>query len=210
MPNGDVSNLKANFIVNDVVDVLNATSDISVVSDNRVANCKEHPEKQYELFCQDCFKLICFKCVSNWGTCGLHKYESIETVAVNYRRDLEGFLQQKVEQLPSFMKHANALDQLRKKQLVRVSEVTKQISDTFAMHIDCMKHREDELIEQALQAHEEHKNGLSCEIDRVELEQAKIHTTIDFCQEMLEINDPTLFLQNYAQMKDKVCIVCFL
>jgi hypothetical protein len=201
--------------VNDVVDALNSTGDLAPTNDmaptasrnetTSASCCTDHPEKECELFCRNCSKLICYKCVSNWGTCGQHSYESIDTAAKEYRKNVEDFLQKKEDMLPSAIKHVEILTRMKVKQSENVTDVTKQISDTFAKHVESLKKREEALIKQAIDMHLKNDDGLSYEVDRVQLEQAKIQNTIHFCHTILD-HDPALFLQEYTQVKDKVCM----
>jgi hypothetical protein len=197
--------------VNDVVDALNdlaPTNNMApTASRNETTNascCTDHPEKECELFCRNCSKLICYKCVSNWGTCGQHSYESIDTAAKEYRKNVEDFLQKKEDMLPSAIKHVEVLTRMKVKQSENVADVTKQISDTFGKHVESLKKREEALIKQAIDMHLKN-DDLFYEVDRVRLEQAKIQNTIDFCRTILD-HDPALFLQEYTQVKDKVCM----
>ena len=181
----------------------------STVAANKPANptkCEDHPEKEYELFCQTCSKLICYKCISNWGACGQHRYESIDTVSKTYQNAVNNFLKKRVELLPSFVKHAVILTKMKEEQSDNVHEVTKQISHTFAKHIEDMKVRETMLMTQAFEMQKKNEEDLSSELDRVQLEQAKIENTIEFCHKILELNDPVQFLEMYIQAKDKVGI----
>ena len=226
IPDGDVSNLKSNFYVKNVLDVLhsgpyeslagnevatgdaaagNAGATAAKISEKVNATCcKDHPEKECELFCQSCSKLICYKCVSNWGTCGQHSYESIETVVKEYRIKVEEYLCKKQELLPSVIKHIGVLAEMKGKQSDNVSDVTKDISDTFAKHVESLKIREEALIQQALDMQWGNADSLTHELDKANLELAKTENIIQFCHNILDLQDPVLFLKTYSDLKDKV------
>ena len=226
IPDGDVSKLKSNFFVKNVLDVLHSvpyetlagneveTGDASAANTGATAAiiyekvnatcCNEHPEKECELFCQNCSKLICYKCVSNWGTCGQHSYESIDTVVKDYRIKVEEYLRKKEELLPSVIKHIGVLAEMKGKQSDNVSDITKDISDTFAKHVDNLKLREEALIQQALDMQWGNADSLTHELDKVNLELAKTENTIQFCHSILDLQDPVLFLKTYSDLKDKV------
>ncbi len=185
------------------------TADVApTVSTNetiRATCCKNHPEKECELFCQNCSKLICYICVSNWGTCGKHLYESIDTVVKEYRKNVEEFLRKKEELLPSVVKHVAVLAEMKTKQSDSVFDVAKHISDTFAGHVESLKKREEILTKQAFDMQWKNDDNLSYEVDKVQLELAKLDNTIEFCRKILDLSDPVLFLQAYSDVKEKVC-----
>lgn len=191
--------------MNNVLDALNSATRAASEErqeTNPSISCKIHPEKECELFCEHCSKLICYKCISNWGTCSQHKYESIETTVKVRRKNVEDFLQKQEEFLPSVKKHLGVLEDMKIKQAGKVFEVNQQISDTFAKHSESLKKRKEMLLKQAFDLHD---CGLSSEVDRVQVEQAKIENTIEFCQKILDVDDPALFLEKYVEVKDEVC-----
>ena len=166
--------------------------------------CKDHAGKECELFCQNCFKLICFECISKWGNCIHHSYESIDMAAKEYRENVKGFVQKKEELLPSVIKHGVVLEDMREKQSLNIASVTNQILETFAKQIENLEKRRDALTQQVFDVQMKNDDCLSSEVDRVQIEQAKIANTIDICNQIIDVNDPALFLQKYIQVRDKV------
>ena len=208
VPNGDVSNLKPNYFVNNAVNALGSIDDASLnvlmTSTTTTSCCKNHPEKECELFCKDCSKLICYKCVSNWGTCSKHSYESIDTAVKEFQKHIEDFLQKQEARLPLVVQHSAILAEMKAKQSENVIEVSQRISDSFAKHMESLKQRQDTLVQQAFDMQWKNDDGLSSEVERVQLEQAKIENTIEFCQKILTHENPVLFLEEFTQEKVQV------
>ena len=203
---GPYETLAGNKVATGDVTAGNAGASAATVNQKVNATCcQDHPEKECELFCQNCSKLICYKCVSNWGTCGQHLYESIDTAVKDYRIKVEEYLCKKQELLPCVIKHIGVLAEMKGKQSDNVSDVTKDISDTFAKHVECLKIREAALIQQALDMQWGNTGSLTDELDKVYLELAKTENTIQFCRNILDLQDPVLFLKTYSDLKDKVC-----
>ncbi|XP_028399521.1 tripartite motif containing 13-like [Dendronephthya gigantea] len=216
VPDGDVSNLNRNFQLNEIVDVFNsmtcAVPNDEGLSENSptdatqacLANqttCKDHTGKECELFCQNCFKLICFECISKWGTCTQHLYESIDVVAKEFRENIKEFVRKKEEQLPSVIKHGVVLEDMREKQSLNSASVTNEILETFGKQIENLEKRRDALTNQVVDMQLKNDDCVASEVDRVRIEQAKIENTIEFCNKIIDVNDSALFLQKYIQVK---------
>ena len=208
VPNGDVSNLRPNFFVNNAVDALSSMdcAPLTALVTNTTATswCRNHPEKECELFCKDCSKLICFKCVSNWGTCSKHSYESTDTAIKEFQKNIEDFMQKQEARLPSVIQHGAILAEMKANQSENVIGVSKQISDSFAKHMDSLKQRQENLVQQAFDMQGKNEDDISSEVERVQLQQAKIENAIEFCKTILAHENPALFLEDFTEEKIQV------
>ena len=166
--------------------------------------CTLHPESVCELFCRDCSKLICYKCVSHWGTCGQHSYDDITTVVEECRLSVRDWALKKNNSLSRVMKHSSALAEVRDAQTADFLQVTIVITDTFEMYIDSLKSRQEAMLQKAFNIHEKNLADLTLEVDRLSIKQATMESEIGVCNNMICLDDPTQFLQEYNRLKDKV------
>ena len=206
IPNGDVSNLTRNYLVDSVVDNLKSAKDAATCepAPEFATVCKNHPEKACELFCENCLKHVCSKCTSTGGTCNQHKYESIGRAVRRCRKNVERLLQKNEKLLLSVGRRSALLDELKAMQFDNVLEVSRQISDIFAKHNEQLEYRKAALELQAFDIQWQNEDNLSLEEERVQLEQNKIENTIKLCRKILDIQDPVLFLQTSSGIQDKV------
>lgn len=207
VPDGDVSNFNPNFFVNSLLEMMNLMNEVTLTTDcNSTPHCQTHVEKACELYCEDCSRLICYRCIAKWGNCHIHSYTDIEEAEKKIRKIVEDFWQKGAQQLHIVKQHLALLDAMKAKQVANIAEVCEQIEETFEKHMKHLKSRKDELYRQAFmyQLSDDDKESLNKELDRVQVEQAKITNMVEFCTKMLEIDNPVMFIQKYYGVKDKV------
>lgn len=102
------------------------------------------------------------------------------------------------------MKHSSALAEVRDAQTADFLQVTKVITDTFEMYIDSLKSRQEAMLQKAFNIHEKNLADLTLEVDRLSIKQATMESEIGVCNNMICLDDPTQFLQEYNRLKDKV------
>ena len=106
MPDKDVSNFRANFLVNNLMELSSLNTVILTGSPDGQANsttqCSIHAGRTCELYCEDCSKLICYQCIAKWADCHQHKYKDASEVVGHFRQVLED-LSSKGEQRYSYI-----------------------------------------------------------------------------------------------------------
>lgn len=170
--------------------------------------CTDHPEKECELFCLDCSKFICSECKSNWWSlCSyLHDRQTIHKAAKKNRKCIKEFLEEKEKFLAAADERLAALAEIRTRETARALGVSREISAAFTKHINSLKSRQEALMRKASELKQKNDDVVSSEVNQVQLKKAQFKRVIDFCSETQDIEDPVLFLQKYAAIKDQVCI----
>ena len=191
--------------MNSLVEVVSLTNDVTTTNDPCSApHCPSHSERECELYCQDCSKLICYQCIAKWGNCHEHLYQDVQEIAKGFRKTVKEFSQRGEQFLPTVEQHLGLLEDLKAKQVANVAEVCGRMADTFDRHIKGLKQRKEELVQVVFTFVRQNNEGLHGELDRVQMEQAKLANVVEFCSKMLTINNPALFVQKYCEAKDKV------
>ncbi len=189
IPPSGVSGLKSAFHINRLSEILDSASSEREGASNITPSrkvplyCPEHANKELELYCQTCEKLICSKCGLRGGDHQSHEYEEIS----------EAFERYKEEVTPSLEKQRKRINEALTELGTRRDEISNQrqtikadIHNTIGRLHTILVDRETELIGQLDEMTQGKMKNLAAQEDHLETLQARLSSCLLFLEERLK------------------------
>lgn len=207
VPDSDVSKLSPNFVMNSLLEMVSLTNEVHVPTTHGdsadTLHCPSHEGRECELYCNDCSKLICFRCIVKWGDCHDHSYRDVIETANKFRENIQEFSEKRKRLLPTVEQHLSLLQGMKAEQVANLADVCEMIEESFRSHVDNLNIRKNELVATASMTQWQGEEGLLAELDRVQLERAKLANTVEFCEKIIEIESPAMFVQKYCEVRER-------
>ena len=203
VPDGDVLKLSPNFFVNNLLEMVSVTNEIENNSEN-IPHCLSHEGRECELYCRDCSKLICFQCIVKWGACHDHSYCDVTEIANTFRAVILDYSDERKQLLPKVEQHLGLLQDMKARQVGNIADVCDAIEESFQKHVTNLNNRKSELVGSIYLAQEQGEDRLNNELDYMQVEKAKVTTTVEFCEKIIRIENPAIFVQKYLEVKERV------
>ncbi len=197
IPPSGVSGLQSAFHIHDLLEIQKSlkkdqdsggASNITTPSKKVFLYCPEHANKEPELYCQTCEKLICSKCVYRGGQHHSHDYEEISEAFKRYKEEVTPSL----DSMKEIMKRINeALTELgtRRDEISNQSQtIEADIHNTIGRLRTILEIRETELIGQLHAMTQGKMEKLATQEDNLETFQAQLSSCLHFIEESLKIN----------------------
>ncbi len=205
IPHSGVAGLQAAFHINYLLEIQDslqklkvapATVEGAVGRDGSSLNpvwkasyCSEHPERELELYCEPCEKLICFHCAIKGGSHHTHDHKLLDKAYENYSKEIISSFEPMEKQLTTI---SIALAQLD----IRCGEVTDQqatietyIHDTMRKLREILYARETSLIGRLHQMTRDKLKKLAVQKDQLETTQAQLSSCFQFMRESLKTSN---------------------
>ena len=148
--------------------------------------CSEHSEKELELYCETCGKLICCYCAIKGGTHHTHDHELLKKAYERYSKEIASSFEPMERQLNVVR---NVLAQIS----TRCGEITSQqaviktdIHNTMKKLHDILHARETSLINQLHQITQAKLKALAAQKDQLETTQAQLSSCLEFMKESVK------------------------
>ena len=151
----------------------------------KARHCFDHAGKEFELYCETCEELICWKCIAKCGKHPEHDYEELDQAFEKYRQEITSSLELLEMQVTIIKKALAQFDQ-------RWGEISDQraatavnIHVTFRRLREVLDARETELVGQLNTATQEKLKGLAVQRDQIETTLAQLCSCLHFMRESL-------------------------
>ena len=198
IPDRGVAGLQSAFHINRFLEIkeslrrpenIAATLEEAVPTDvnpvKKASHCFVHEDKELELYCETCEKLICMRCALKDGMHHDHDYKDIRQAFRKYKEEISSSLEP-IENQVTIMKEA--LAQLN----TRCGEISNQrtatavnIHGTIRRLQEVLDDRETELIGQLDQVTQGKLKGLAVQRDQIETTLAQLCSCLHFMRESL-------------------------
>ena len=160
-----------------------APTDVNPVK--KASHCFVHEDKELELYCETCGKLICTRCALKGGKHHDHSYEELEEAFRKYKEEIASSLEPMEKQVTIMKETLAQLD-------ARCGEISDQraatavnIHSTFRRLQEVLDVRETELIGQLDQVTQGKLKGLAVQRDQIETTLAQLCSCLHFMRESL-------------------------
>ena len=203
VPYGDVLKLSPNFFVNNLLEMVSLMNEIENNSEN-IPHCLSHEGRECELYCRDCSKLICFQCIVKWGACHDHLYCDVTEIANASRATILDYSEERKQLLPKVEQHVDLLQDMKARQVGNIADVCDAMEESFQKHVTNLNNRKRELVQSIYLAQGQGEDSLNNELDRMQVEKAKVVNTLEFCEKIIRIENPGIFVQKYLEVKERV------
>ncbi len=192
IPPSGVSSLQSAFHINHLLEIQESfkksegsasskregASNITTPSKKVLLYCPEHNNKELELYCQTCEKLICSKCGLRGGKHQSHEYEDIEEAFGRYKEEM-------TPSLESMEKQRKRINEALTELGTRRDEISNQ-RQTIEADIRSRHFRETELIGQLHAMTQGKMKNLAAQEDHLETLQAQLSSCLLFLEESLK------------------------
>ena len=168
--------------------------------------CFEHVERELELYCETCGKLICYKCGLKGGKHHSHDYEELDQAFEKYKKEITSSIEPMEKQV-AIIKKALALIEQRCGEISDQREaIENNVHITFRRLREVLTVRETELIGQIHQMTQGKLKGLAAKSDQIETTLAKLNSCLHFMGESIKLGNKSDVLMMKAntvhQMKE--------
>ena len=198
VPDRGVAGLKPAFYINRLIEILEKPENPATtlkkatpVSANlgKASHCFVHKGKEFELYCETCEELICFKCALKGGKHHDHDYEELDQAFMKYKEEITPWLEPMEKQVATI-----------KQALAQIETCSGEISDqraatadnihvTFGKLREVLNIRETELIGQLDQMTQGKLKNLAAQSDQIETTLAQLSSCLHFMRETLRIGN---------------------
>ena len=152
----------------------------------KTSYCSEHSEKELELYCETCGKLICFHCAIKGGKHHTHDHELLSNAYEKYSKEIAPAFEPMEKQLTTIDRALARLDS-------RCGEITDHqvaietdIHNTMRRLREILYTRETSLIDQLHQITQGKLKELAAQKDQLETTQAQLSSCLEFMKESLK------------------------
>ncbi len=195
IPASGVSGLATAFHINHLLDIYNAfhkkvPDPVEVAGATKpnsmkmVSYCSEHREKELELYCDTCGRLICWKCTKSRG--GKHHSHNYDEAFQQYEEEIKSSLEPMDKQLMSINEVLIQLDKQSGELADHQVAVEADIHNTMRRLREVLFARETSLIAQLHRITQGKLKELSVRKDRIETTQAQLSSCLEFMKESLK------------------------
>ena len=168
--------------------------------------CEDHGDKELELYCETCEKLICSHCALKGGNHHTHDYQLVTVAYERYKEEITPSLAPMEKQLIAIGKGLALLDE----RVVEVSEqgtnIEARIHKTIEQLHKLLDVRRTELVAQLQQVTGQRVKGLVTQKDQLEVLQLQVRSCLEFVRKSLDTDKQREVLQGRAvvakQLKD--------
>ncbi len=148
--------------------------------------CSEHADRELELYCETCNKLICYKCVAKGGKHRDHDFDPLDEAFKKYKGEITSSLEPMKKQLKTIHTALAQLD-------TRSGEISDQrvtieasIHNTIRRLHEILDVRKTELIGQLHQIIQRKLKNIAFQRDQMETIQAQLNSCIHFVTDSLK------------------------
>ena len=173
---------------------------------NAAQFCFEHVERELELYCETCGKLICYKCVIKGGKHHSHDYEELDQAFEKYKKEIASLIEPMEKQV-AIIKKALALIEQRCGEISNQREaIENNVHVTFKRLREVLTVRETDLICQLNKMTQRKLKGLAAKSDQIETTLAQLNSCLHFMGESIKLGNKSDVLMMKAntvhQMKE--------
>ena len=174
------------FSSHKIVSIDKLTEDVTnlVPLVQKVLQCSDHTDKQLDLFCETCEKMICRDCIVKVHRD--HQYDLARDAFPKHKEVITASLQPVDQQLASVNKALEGV-------MIQCSKITDQsqtmeveIKGSIRQVIEALEARQEELIAQLDQMTQQKLKALASQQDQLELIAVRLKSCRDFVQESLK------------------------
>ena len=179
--------------------IMNAAS-----STHAVKHCREHLEKEVDLYCETCRELVCYKCVIRSGKHQNHDYKEIDQALLEYEEWIVASVEPMEKQVTTITKALGQLD-------ARCGEISDQraankdkVHVTFKRLREVLDVRETELIGQLDEMTQSKLKGLATQRDQIETTLTQLNSCLYFMKESLKTGNKLDMLMMKMNTEEQV------
>ena len=173
-------------------------------STHAVKHCREHLEKEVDLYCETCRELVCYKCVIRGGKHQNHDYKEIDQAFLEYKEWIVASVEPMEKQVTTITKALRQLD-------ARCGEISDQraankdkVHATFKRLREVLDVRETELIGQLDGMTQSKLKGLAAQRDQIETTLTQLNSCLYFMRESLKTGNKLDMLMMKMNMEEQV------
>ena len=155
-------------------------------STHAVKHCREHLEKEIDLYCETCRELVCYKCVIRGGKHQNHDYKEIDQAFLEHKEWIVASVEPMEKQVTTITKALAQLD-------ARCGEISdKRAANKDKVHVtfkrlrEVLDVRETELIDQLDGMTQSKLKGLAAQRDQIETTLTQLNSCLYFMRESLK------------------------
>ena len=155
----------------------------------KVRYCTVHKDRELELYCETCEKLICLRCIMKGDMHHSHEYEDLNKSFDKYKEEITSSLEP-MEKHAETVKKALANLNTRCREITDQQSVAKnEIRDGFTQIRDVLRVREGELLTQVEELAQEKLKGLEIQRGQMDFTLAQLTSCINFTRESIKTNN---------------------
>ena len=173
-------------------------------STHAVKHCREHLEKEVDLYCETCRELVCYKCVIRGGKHQNHDYKEIDQAFLEYKEWIVASVEPMEKQVTTITKALGQLD-------ARCGEISDQreankdkVHVTFKRLREVLDVRETELIGQLDGMTQSKLKGLAAHRDQIETTLTQLNSCLYFIRESLKTGNKLDMLMMKMNTEEQV------
>ena len=173
-------------------------------STHAVKHCREHLEKEVDLYCGTCRELVCYKCVIRGGKHQNHDYKEIDQAFLEYKEWIVASVEPMEKQVTTISKALALLD-------ARCGEISDQqaankdkVHATFKRLREVLDVRETELIGQLDGMTQSKLKGLAAQRDQIETTLTQLNSCLYFMGESLKTGNKLDMLMMKMNTEEQV------
>ncbi len=200
IPASGVSGLQSAFHINHLLEIQESfkktkdsasseregASNISTPSKKVPLYCPEHVNKELELYCQICSKLICLKCIIKGGKHQNHDCVEISETFERYKEEVTPSLGSMEKQMKRINEALTELETRRSEISHQRQTIEPYIHNTIGRLHNILEVRETELIGQLHRITQGKMKNLAAQEDHLESIQAQLSSCLLFLEESLK------------------------
>ena len=200
VPETGVSGLQSAFHINHLLEIVEehkkekdtaiaeTTESVAtgVALQQQSSHCTEHVDEELKLYCETCSEVICYKCVTKWGTHHSHDYQSISDAFEKHKDEISTFLEPMGNQLTRIDQALTDLETCSAEVDVRQDIVEGNIEGTVReLHI-VLEARKTNLLNRLQEISRSKHKRLAAQKDQLETTQAQLHSCEGFVQQSIK------------------------
>ena len=200
IPARGVAGLQSAFHINNLLEILEdsantlentpVTPERATPTDlnpvNEASHCFVHEDKELELYCETCGKLICLKCVTKSGKHYSHDYEESNVAFEKYKEDIMSSLEPMEKQVTTIKKALALIEKCRGEISEQREAIEDNIHVTFRRLQEVLTVRETELIGRLHKITQGKLKRLAAQIDQIETTLAQLDSCLHFMRESIK------------------------
>ena len=200
IPARGVAGLQSAFHINNLLEILEdsarkldnapATPERAAPTDlnpgNKASRCFVHEDKQLELYCETCGKLICLKCVTKSGKHHSHDYEELNIAFEKYKKEITSSLEPMEKQVTTIKKALALIELCCGEIFDQRAALQDNIHVTFRRLREVLTVRETELIGQLHKTTQGKLKGLAAQSNQIETTLAQLDSCLHFMTESIK------------------------
>ena len=152
----------------------------------KTSYCSEHSEKELELYCETCGKLICCYCAIKSGKHHTHNYELLSNAYEKYSKEIASSFGPMEKQLTTINRALVQLNIHSEKITDQQASIETDIHNTVRRLREILRARETSLVNQLHQITQGKLKELAVQKDQLETTQAQLSSCLEFMKESLK------------------------